>query len=361
MLVQLLPMPLGVFSHPVWSGAAEALNAPNFGHISIDLGATLIGLVRYLTAGGILVVATAVSIDRTRAEWLLFWLTGATAFLAAGLIAHHLVGSFPLAGSEATTALHAASALGTIIAATATIRSIERYETRRNKAEMTRAKFAWSLMAGLLAFAVCWLALIIAAPAQVTFAASCGLTTVVLVVIIRRLALGPFAAGALAAVAIIAAIAIAASKSNPSGGSPILRFAAEASRSAVSIVERMIADNPSGTGAGTFKALLPIYRDIDDTALSEGAPTTATQVTIEMGRSALWIFVLMTMAAMGFLLHGAVSRGRDSFYAIGAAGSAVTLMLEAFIDAGLLGTAIVVLATTVLGLGLAQSVSRTIQ
>lgn len=359
MLVQLLPMPFGALSHPVWASAAEALNTSISGHISIDLGATLIGLIRYLTAVGLLVAAAAVTIDRTRAEWLLHWLTAATAFLAAMLIAHDLVGLFPLAGPSATAALHAASALGTIIAAAATVRAVERYETRRNTAEMTMAKLAWSLTAALTALATCWLALIIAAPIEVTFAAGCGFATVVLVVIARRVAPAPLAAGALAAVAIIAAIAIVAAK--PHAGTPTLRFAAAASPSAISIAERMIADNFGGIGAGAYKALLPSYRDINDTNVTERAPTTAAQVAIEMGRAAIWILALMMIAAIGLLLRGASSRGRDSFYATAAAGCAITLTVEAFVDASLLGTAVVIVATTVLGLGLAQSASRTIQ
>jgi hypothetical protein len=358
-LVQLLPMPFGALSHPVWASAAEALNTSISGHISIDLGATSIGLIRYLTAVGLLVAAAAVTIDRTRAEWLLHWLTAATAFLAAMLIAHDLVGLFPLAGLSATAALHAASALGTIIAAAATVRAVERYETRRNTAEMTMARFAWSLTAALTALATCWLALIIAAPIEVTFAAGCGFATVVLVVIARRVAPAPLAAGALAAVAIIAAIAIVAAK--PHAGTPTLRFAAVASPSAISIAERMIADNSGGTGAGTYEALLPSYRDINDTTVTERAPTTAAQVAIEMGRAAIWILALMMVAAIGLLLRGAISRGRDSFYATAAAGGAITLTVEAFVDASLLGTAVVIVATTVLGLGLAQRASRTIQ
>jgi hypothetical protein len=359
MLVQLLPMPFRALSHPVWPSAAEALDAPISGHISIDLGATLIGLIRYLTAMGLLVATAAVTIDRTRAEWLLHWLTATTAFLAAVLIAHDLAGLFPLAGPSATAALHAASALGTIIAAAATVRAVERYETRRNTAEMTTARFAWSLTAALTALATCWLALIIAAPIEVTFAAGCGFATVVLVVIARRVAPAPLAAGALAAVAIIAAIAIVAAK--PHAGTPTLRFAAAASPSAISIAERMIADNFGGIGAGAYKALLPSYRDINDTTVTERAPTTAAQVAIEMGRAAIWILALMMIAAIGLLLRGAISRGRDSFYATAAAGGAITLTVEAFVDASLLGTAVVIVATTVLGLGLAQSASRTIQ
>ena len=358
-LVQLLPMPFHAWSHPVWVSAAEALDTPISGHISIDLGATLIGLIRYLTAMGLLVATAAVTIDRTRAEWLLHWLTAATAFLAAMLIARDWAGLFPLAGPSATAALHAASALGTIIAAAATIRAVERYETRRNTAEMTMARFAWSLTAVLSALATCWLALIIAAPIEVTFAAGCGFATVMLVVIVRRVAVGPLAASAVTAVAIIGAIAIVAAR--PHAGTPTLRFAAVASPSAISVAERMIADNSGGTGAGTYEALLPSYRNIDDASVTGRAPTTAAQVAIEMGGVAIWILMLTMIAATGLWLRGALSRGRDLFYATAAAGGAITLTVEAFVDASLLGTAVVIVATTVLGLGLAQSASRTIQ
>jgi hypothetical protein len=358
MLVQLFPMPVGALSNPVWVSTGEALGRPVTGHISIDLGSTSIGLIRYLTAVALFGATTAVTVDRARAEWLLYWLTAGTAFLAAVLVAHHLLELFPLAGSEAIVALHAASALGSIIAAATIIRAIERYETRRNKAEMTWPKFVWSLLAGTSAFVICWLALILAAPLPVIFAAVCGFATVVGVVIVRRFALGPFSIGALFTVAIIAAIAISDIGSSSAGRSPIFRFAAKASPSEISIAERMIADNSIGTGAGTFRALLPSYRDIDAIG-TESAPTTAAQVTIEMGGLALWIFVLMMTTSTGLLLRGAMSRGRDSFYAIGAAGALITLTLEAFVDASLLETAIVILATTFLGLGLAQSASRT--
>jgi hypothetical protein len=126
------------------------------------------------------------------------------------------------------------------------------------------------------------------------------------------------------------------------------------------MAERMIADNSGGTGVGTYEALLPSYRDINDMIVPRVAPTTAAQVTIEMGRLAPWTFVLMMIAATGLLLHGAMNRGRDSFYPIGAAGCAITLTVEAFVDSSLQGPAIVIVATAFLGLGLAQSASRTV-
>jgi hypothetical protein len=340
MLVQLCPMPFSAWSHPVWASAAESLSVPVFGHITVDVGATLIGLTQYLTASGILVVAAAVSVDRTRAEWLLFWLVGATALSAAVLIARISTGVFPATGPTAADALRSASALGTIFAAVAVVRSIERFETRRTRAGMTWTKFAGSLAGSLLAFAICALALMMAAPAPVTFAAGVGLATVALVVLIRRLVLGPYAIGALAVVTIVGAIAIAAASSTSGESDLTLRFATEASSMANSIAGRMITDNPRGIGVGTYHAMLPVYQSFDHVDGPEWPPTTASQVTIEMGRAALWVFVLMSVVATGLLLRGALGRGRDSFYAAGAAGCTVALAVEAFADATLFNMAI---------------------
>jgi hypothetical protein len=348
-LLQLSPMPFSALVHPMWVSTAEALKIPLSGHISIDLGATLMGLARYLMAAGILVIATTIAIDRTRAEWVLAALTLATTALAAVLLA------ISLSSVGADPALHAASALGVVTAAAATIRSIERFETRRTNVDISM--FFGFLAANLLALLICWLALIFAAPKQVAFAAGCGFATIVLVVIIRRLGLGRASAGALAAVAVIAAGAIG--NSYAGNGDPTLRFASNAAPSAISTAQRMMADNYIGTGVGTFTALLHIYREVDDVAAPIAAPTTAAQITIEMGRFSLWMAVLMALGAIGILLRGALSRGRDSFYAAGAAGSIVCLTAEAFTDASLFGTGIVIFFAAILGLGFAQCSSRT--
>jgi hypothetical protein len=358
MLVQLIPIPLR-WSNSIWNTSAEALDAGSFGHMSIDVGATVVAIVRYLTAVGILMVAAATTVDRSRAEWLIHWLTAATAFLATMLLAHAFFGLFPLADKGATTAaLHAASGLGILFAAAATIRAVERYETRRNRAEVNPEKFAWTLAAGLSAFTLCWLALLLVAPARVTFAAACGLVTIILILATRRFVLPPLAAACLGVLAVVGALAIVTTETK-TGADATLRFAL-ASPSAVSIVERMIADNLSGTGGGTFGALLPVYREIDDPGLSEDALTTAAQVKIEMGRLAPWTVALLALVVLGFLLRGALNRGRDSFYPTAAAGCLVTLTIEAFIDASLLGTTVMILSMASLGLGLAQSASRTL-
>jgi hypothetical protein len=358
MVVQLIPMPFATLAHPMWASAAEALNTPIARHISVDIGATLIGLVRYLTVVAILLVATAVTMDRNRAEWALNWLAGVTSATAAILIALHLAA---VAAPAAEAALNAAAALGVVITAAATIKSIERYETRRNRMDGSPAGLARSLAPSLSAFALCWLAVILAAPMQVAFAAGCGFATVLLIVIARRFALGSLAATALATLAIITAAAIVVGGSKVEGSNPTLRFAAQASPFEVSMTERMIADNFVGSGVGTFRALAQIYREDSDGAVHAMAPTSAAQMAIEMGRLAPWVAVLMSMAITGLLLRAAMRRGRDSFYATAAAGATLTLTVEAFVDASLLTSVIALLAAAFLGLGLAQSASRTAQ
>jgi hypothetical protein len=137
-----------------------------------------------------------------------------------------------------------------------------------------------------------------------------------------------------------------------------LRYA-NAPAALISDADRLIGDTGwLGSGAGSFTALLPIYRDIDDPAGWQPAPTSAAQISIEMGIPALSVIAIMMLALAGFLLRGAVRRGRDSFYPTAAMSAAVVLTLEAFCDASALSTAIGLVAATVLGLGLAQSVSR---
>ena len=54
--------------------------------------------------------------------------------------------------------------------------------------------------------------------------------------------------------------------------------------------ERMLEDAPLlGTGAGTFAALAPIYREMDDQSYSSTASTAAAAFAIELGRPLLWL------------------------------------------------------------------------
>jgi hypothetical protein len=55
------------------------------------------------------------------------------------------------------------------------------------------------------------------------------------------------------------------------------------------------------------------------------------------------------------LVRGALSRGRDSFYAAGAAGCLVTAFCEAFCDTGFTDVTVQMIAAIVVGLGLSQT------
>ena len=84
MIVQLLPTPIG--AHSIWANANEAMGQHSWGHISIDLGRTILALAFYLTNVALIVVGVFVARDRGRAELILFALTAITAITVAGLL-----------------------------------------------------------------------------------------------------------------------------------------------------------------------------------------------------------------------------------------------------------------------------------
>ena len=194
LMVQLIPLPIKSWAHPIWAGAETALGTPIASGITIDPGATLVAICRYFSAIAILFVATAVTIDRMRAERVLFWLVGATTLAAVVQIIHGLVAFEFLDEAtdarirESTTAL---CALGVIMAATAVVRAIERYETRRTEIDVPFTKFAIAPGLAIVAFGICALSLAIFSPAPVSFAAASGLATLAILMGIRRLGFEP--------------------------------------------------------------------------------------------------------------------------------------------------------------------------
>jgi hypothetical protein len=356
MLAQLAPLPFPALSHPVWTSTAEALNTPVAGHISVDLGATLIAFLRYLTAVGIFLGAAALAVDRTRADWLFIGLVGTTSAFAIILSMH----SAHLFQVDATllAALHSATSLGTIVAGAAVIRSVGRHQPQRSEPKQSFARLSYSLAISSTAFAFCWLVLIVSAPVSIIFSAGLGTLITLFVVLIRRLFLGPLTGSAIGLAVVAMAVAIAVSGSSIDQRDPTLRFANGVPSASLSAAERMMIDNRFGTGAATYEILLPIYLSSGDRMASDLAPTTASTFTIEMSRAALWMFAIFGLILACRLFIGALRRGRDSFYASAAAGCVVALIAQSFLNASLLLTEIVVLATCVLGVGVSQSMSR---
>jgi len=366
MMIQTAPMSLHILAHPIWASAELALGSSVTGGIGVDRGAALIALTRYLGLVAIVLAAMTVAADRQRAERMLLVLTGATTAMAILLLASPLTAGlqvFAMFAMEEGSSLGirsgliGGSSLGVIAGIAMAQRGLERYQGRRPNVSLSRARPALFVAAGLGAVAICWFALqAIATPAQ-CFVAACGLVMMVLVAIAKRLRLGSAASAAIAAVAIIVAVTLATSRPN-ADGDLTLRFADVATPQRA-ITERMLADAGwAGSGPGGLAALTPVYRAADELALVPVARTSAAEIAVDLGVPALWVIVIMALAATWFLLEGAMRRGRDSFYPSAGASTILVLTLQSFVDASLLGTVVPLLAAAILGIGMAQSVGR---
>jgi hypothetical protein len=353
-------LPLHLLAHPIWRSAETAFQHPIAGSISVDPGASIIALGNYLTIAAVAFVSAAVAVDRLRATWILFALSAATSVIAVLLIINDLF--FPdgrLAGTPHEQAIDCAG-LGTIIAGAACIRSVERYETRRS-ARRSKVTLMQRLIIFGAAFVICGVALALAASKQAIFATVFGIGTLACIVIIRRFGLGLFGIGGMALLAIGIAIIVMAVQPTKRGTSVALAFASESS-SAPPLSQRMLDDSPLvGTGAGTFGALAPIYREMGDPQSDAVASTAAGTLAIELGSPMLWLITAAAVAGIVVLLRASLQRGRDSFYPAMAGAASITLLLLAFTNAGLLGNATGLIAAAAVGLGFAQSKSRSAQ
>jgi hypothetical protein len=144
-LVQVLP--LKALAHPIWKNAETALGHPIAGTISVDPGASVIALGQYLSVVGVVFLSAAVAVDRQRAEWILFALTAAGVAIALITRTHDLF--LPEAWFPAFARAQAIDcvSMGTIIAGTACIRTIERYETRRLSPQRSVLVLLWTFVA----------------------------------------------------------------------------------------------------------------------------------------------------------------------------------------------------------------------
>jgi hypothetical protein len=356
MVFQAIPMPFAPLAHSVWASAAAALQQELLGHVSIDPGRTIGALVGYLSGVALILLTVLVTRDRRRAEQSLLAL-GFVATLTALLLLIGFLGHFSaLAGISSPDTLAAISLLGIILDLACGVRVYERYESRRGELDGPGLPVL-NLIVCALGSALCLLAFICVATANLGIVAGFGVLTFALVQAIRRFDLPPWLVGALCLTVIAAGTMISIWRND---GNQALSFTLQfsgASGDAAVTTQRMVSDTSwLGNGAGTFTALLPIYQEAG--AAIQNAPTTAAMLTVELGRAALLVIVAIAIWLIVILFRGALARGRDSFYPAAAASCAVLLLGLAFCNVGLSQSAVMLLAEGVIGLGLAQSISR---
>lgn len=354
-------IPFGIFAHPIWRSASTALNELMRGSISVDPATSIISLGDYLLLAAVAFLSAAVAVDRLRSEWILFALSIATSLAGLIVIGHQFVSSWPtpFALAQATECV----SLGTIVAATACVRTIERYGMRRHQtASLQQSRLILqSFIPGFTALVICGLAFSLIATYAAAFATVYGLLTLAGQSIIRRFELGWWGIAGVALSALIIAIALIGSHPTPRDISAPLAFASGAFSSHVALSQRMMDDAPvGGIGAGTFKDLAPVYREAKDPPSGPTAATSAAAFAIELGKPMLWLIIAATVGFTLALLRASLQRGRNSFYSAMAASGLVTILLFAFIDAGLFGTTTGLIVSAMLGLGCAQSKSRTL-
>jgi hypothetical protein len=357
-LVQVLP--LRVLAHPIWNNAETALGHPVAGTISIDPGASIIAVGHYLSVVGVVFLSAAVAVDRQRAEWILFALTAAVVAIALITRARDFFLPevwFPtFARAQAIDCV----SMGTIIAGAACIRTIERYETRRSSPQRSVPVLLWTFVACSGALTICGAAVTFGATREILIATAYGIFALISVSIVRRLALGAVGTAAIAAPALVAVILLLGYHPAERGTSVPLAFTGASDPSLIALSERVLYDAPLvGTGAGTFAALAPIYRQIDDPLPGSTAATAAAAFAIELGKPMFWLITVAAAGSIFILLRASLQRGRDSFYPAMGGSCLITLLLLAFNNAGLFGTSSSLIAAATIGLGIAQSKSRT--
>jgi hypothetical protein len=180
---------------------------------------------------------------------------------------------------------------------------------------------------------------------------------VLLILVIRRLDLSALAATALSLAALIGAGIVVAFLFEKGSGSALLRLSPELSGEMKATLERMLADTRwFGAGAGSFGAVVRIYQSDAGEPLT--APSTAAAIFVDMGGIGLFATIVVGAALLVRLFFGALARGRDSFFPAASAACVCFALVDMFAGPGLLYPAAVLCLSTIVGLGLSQSVGQ---
>ena len=359
-LVQILPVAGVGLAHPIWNSAAEALRRPIAASISVDPGLTMIALTQVFCVGAVVFVAAALSINRKRAEWILFALAAATTIVALGVVVTKFWQIKLLAALvDHTTTENAAieiSGLGVILTTGAALQAVQAGKTRGAAPAQPRGWNLFFFAASLAAAAICLTALIVSAAAEAFFAVVGGLLLLIIAIAIRYFAIGRWGISAIASVILLIVVAAVVDfQPEIKKAGLTLAFASNVQPGLVALTERVLSDSFwTGTGAGTFSAMLPLYQEINEMALATVAPTAAAKIAVEMGEPFMWVVSIGAVFLAILLLRGALRRHRDPFFSMVGASCVVTITLMAFADAAVFSTPVLIVAAVATGMALAQ-------
>lgn len=346
---QLAPLPLS-FAHPIWASTHDVLSGLPFGPITADVGLTVNALLLALAAISVLGVTILVVRNRSRAELVLFVLSGVTAVSALIFDLHRLSPTLAAtAPSDLTTAL---AGLGLMLNLAVMQLAAERAETHHSV--LRSMAIGLCGLVGALASAVAVFGL---SGTNSAIAAAFGIVLILLILIIRRLDLSPLAAGALSAAALIGATIVLTFLFEKGSGPVLQRLVPDVGTETRAALERMLADTRwFGAGAGTFAAVGRIYQSDAGAILT--APSAATAVFADTGWIGLAAMLVVSLIALVRLFFGALQRGRDSFFPAAAAACVLFALVQSFAGPGLLRPAAILCLAVIVGLGLSQSVSQ---
>jgi hypothetical protein len=251
------------------------------------------------------------------------------------------------------------AAIGLIFSISTAVGIYEQSEMRRTNARILTGRHALLLLACVASFVICLGAILINWSGTLIFAITYGFGVLVAKAAIRRLEYGQWGYWGFVSLGILGVVGFIAASPEMQVLDPTLMFSS-INQPSVAITQRILSDAAwFGTGAGTFSAVSPIYRDAGDVAASISAATAAASMAIGIGRAMLWATVIVTILGIHMLLQCALRRGRDSCYPAAGASCLLVLLILAFGNDGVLGPTISIYIGAILGLALSQSVSTT--
>lgn len=309
--------------------------------------------------------SAAVTIDRRRAELILFILLAVSTGLAL-VLAFHNVGGFIFLGELGSTgprpAIALSASIATVLALTTLVYAVERFETRHTHADFGHLGHVATLTAAIICFVVALVTMMIFMPKVQWLPMLMGLGTFLLIIGFRRAGVSA-RFGFLVPLATLGIPVVIALQATGNGSPDIaLRFAVDTAAPHLEVAQRILSDiGWLGSGAGTFADadIAPLYGDASEQAYLSSAPTSVAALIVSFGRPLTWLILAAAVSVIVRLVYGALGRGRDSFFTAAAASCLVVAVIEAFVDASLLQSTSLILIATVLGLGVAQSISRT--